>query len=394
MASTFSWLDHSDKERRKVLEAIDRFKESDTRDELGIAPIRDGFSDLFFPGTSVLMTRARYFLLVPWIYLDIERRGFRDDVATRLRRAEAQLIEILGNEAGTIGRLAKGTLKRMPSSIYWLGLERWGIRAFNGTQPDYHRFLEAGGGSAAREARDDDGEPIGEGARRNWHARIPKAPEGFPKKATLTLTAPEGEYLRERIRFSEPQSMLALLLKPGYLPDVEYPWLHPRLGDFPADVRDALEHAQCFAETMQGAAMLYNLMLAEAGKRDTVGDFRERLAAWSEELRGRERELASWNLGRFWELASRIANVPSGTKTFVNQWLELRTWESASRACDDATARNLVRLREQQLKGARARLTNPRALEMWGGDSGTARLVYRWPTAYRLVSDIVEAVNA
>ena len=65
MTSSFKWLDHSDTERRKVLDAIDRFKETDTRDELGIARIRDGFSDLFFPGTSVLMTRTRYFLFVP-----------------------------------------------------------------------------------------------------------------------------------------------------------------------------------------------------------------------------------------------------------------------------------------------------------------------------------------
>lgn len=81
MGSSFTWLDHSDKERRRVLEAVDRFKESDTRDELGLAPIRDGFADHFFPGTTVLMTtsaswpkgrssgsratRARYFLFVP-----------------------------------------------------------------------------------------------------------------------------------------------------------------------------------------------------------------------------------------------------------------------------------------------------------------------------------------
>lgn len=67
-ASRGVWFDaahHSDSERRKVLEAIDRFKETDTRDELGLAPIRDGFADHFFPGTGVLMTRSRYFLFVP-----------------------------------------------------------------------------------------------------------------------------------------------------------------------------------------------------------------------------------------------------------------------------------------------------------------------------------------
>lgn len=37
--STFTWIDHSEKQRRQMLEAIDLFREKDTRDELGIAGI-------------------------------------------------------------------------------------------------------------------------------------------------------------------------------------------------------------------------------------------------------------------------------------------------------------------------------------------------------------------
>jgi hypothetical protein len=38
--STFAWIDYSEKQRRQLLEAIDMFREKDTRDELGIAGIR------------------------------------------------------------------------------------------------------------------------------------------------------------------------------------------------------------------------------------------------------------------------------------------------------------------------------------------------------------------
>jgi len=55
--SQFVWLDYSERERRKML---------DTVDELGIGSVHDTFADLFFPGTSTIMTRARYFLLVLW----------------------------------------------------------------------------------------------------------------------------------------------------------------------------------------------------------------------------------------------------------------------------------------------------------------------------------------
>lgn len=392
MSSAFTWLDHSDKERRKVLEAIDRFKETDTRDELGIAPIRDAFSDLFFPGTGVLMTRARYFLFVPWMYLELERRGFRDDIETRGRRAEVQLIDTLGDEVGAIGKLAKGTLKRLPSSIYWLGLSTWGIRTFDSTHADYHRFIESGANRNARDARDDDGEPVGDGSARSWHGGLPRAPEDFPKKATLELTRVEAAYLRERIRLNAPGSMLALLFRSGELPDVAHPWMHPRFADFPLEVRHSLSHAQCFAEVMQGAAILYNLMLAEADKRDSVDVFRARLTAWSEELQGRERELRAWKVSDFWQLARSIANVDARTFKFVNHWLELTTWESPAKACEDKTARALIKMREQR-KGPRARLDNPRALELWGGDSGTGRLVYRWPTGRRLVGDILDGLE-
>ena len=40
-------------------------------DELGIGLIRDGFSDLFFPGTSTIQTRAKYFFIVPYALIII-----------------------------------------------------------------------------------------------------------------------------------------------------------------------------------------------------------------------------------------------------------------------------------------------------------------------------------
>jgi hypothetical protein len=40
-----------------VLEAIDLFKERDTRDELGTGGIRDAFSDMLFPGKRLYELR-------------------------------------------------------------------------------------------------------------------------------------------------------------------------------------------------------------------------------------------------------------------------------------------------------------------------------------------------
>ena len=124
--SSFGWIDHSEKQRRQVLEAIDLFREKDTRDELGLAGIRDAISDKFFPGTSQLQTRARYFFFVPWVVQQHETTETAAELAKRVREVEIGLIDTLlasGAFEGVIGRVARSSLVRTPSSIYWNGLK-------------------------------------------------------------------------------------------------------------------------------------------------------------------------------------------------------------------------------------------------------------------------------
>lgn len=59
------WIDFSKTERDKVISILDLLSEPGVLDELGIAQIRDGFANLFFPGTTTIQTRAKYFLIVP-----------------------------------------------------------------------------------------------------------------------------------------------------------------------------------------------------------------------------------------------------------------------------------------------------------------------------------------
>ena len=43
------------------------FSQAESRDELGLGQISNALSDTLFPGTSVLLTRARYLLFIPWL---------------------------------------------------------------------------------------------------------------------------------------------------------------------------------------------------------------------------------------------------------------------------------------------------------------------------------------
>ncbi|MBE1487519.1 DUF6361 family protein [Plantactinospora soyae] len=79
MASGLSWLDSSRDDQNRMRELLKLFSNAESRDELGLGQVRDAFSDLLFPGTSVLQTRARYLLIVPWCHQEAQRRGLRGE---------------------------------------------------------------------------------------------------------------------------------------------------------------------------------------------------------------------------------------------------------------------------------------------------------------------------
>jgi hypothetical protein len=74
LGSFIRWLDHSEEDQRRIRELMKLFSVSDTVDDLGIGTIRDGISNALFPGTSIIQTRARYFLFVPWIFRHAARQ--------------------------------------------------------------------------------------------------------------------------------------------------------------------------------------------------------------------------------------------------------------------------------------------------------------------------------
>jgi hypothetical protein len=67
MKPTLGWIMLSRDEMRQAERLASG--EQDTLDEIGFLLIRQGFADRFFPGTSVLDTRVRYPLFVPWLSL-------------------------------------------------------------------------------------------------------------------------------------------------------------------------------------------------------------------------------------------------------------------------------------------------------------------------------------
>lgn len=401
MPSSFTWLDYSERERRQAQHVISLFREQDTRDELGLATIRDTVAEMLFPGTSTIQTRARYFLFVPWLYRGFEAsRMASSKIGARMRAAELTMIETLlasGEISGVIGSTSRKNLQRTPSNIYWFGLGSWGIRLFNGSQEQYHSALDSYYTRNRGVQRADDGEPIDGVAGSNWHAGLPPAPAGFPNNMTLALSRGEAEYLRERIMLSHQDTLLRFLVDRGKPIDrVLFAWMHPQYAEFPANVKVQLEHARCFSETMHGAALLYNLMLAELGNLDDYAEgYRNALAIWSEMMTTRRAEHDRWSTEEFWSLmASHNARIPITTRVFAVSWLTLVREVGPAGIATSDRAQKLVKDREVALKHSRARLVNPRSLELWNGSAGSGQLNYRWRGTEIIVNDILNGLEA
>ena len=89
MVSSFGWLDVDAEQRQKMLEVADLFRETGTIDDLGVGTIRDAISDLLFPGTSVLHTRLRYVLFIPWLLQRAAQKGSPAEMSAELRQPAA-----------------------------------------------------------------------------------------------------------------------------------------------------------------------------------------------------------------------------------------------------------------------------------------------------------------
>lgn len=402
--SFIAWIDASSEAGNEATEAGSPFREHDTRDELGLGSVRNAFADLFFPGTSVLQTRARYFLLVPWLYLHLESRLVpSQDIAGWLKEGEVRLMDALkrAGQEGVIGQMAGAGLRRFPSSIYWTGLRRWGILRQGGTRQRYYRSLDTFYLRRQHRLTSDDGRPVEGWAETNWDPALPPAPRGFPNTATFTLEPAEAAYLRERVLASCQGSLLASLVARPAGPDaavrdVRQVWLVPGVSELPPDQQRWIGHARRFSLVLYGAVLLYNHMLAELrADEDLAADHRARLAAWQAEVEAEAADLRAWNLDDFWQLVKSIGRVPSPAERFIRDWLELLLGGGQPRpdVLDDERARDLVRARETALKGSRSRFESPAHLAVWSGAAGLVPLDYRWAVARVLIDDIVSAAG-
>lgn len=390
MPSSFAWLDYSEAERDRMQEALAKFREQDTRDEIGIGVIRDALADWLFPGTSTIQTRVRYFLFAAWMYRQLEAKPptSRDVIEKEVRDWQFRLRNALAqadNNDGIIGKIAGFHVQRLPDSVYWQGMIRWGILRRSIAREVYWRSL------TRRSINTEEIDPV---YTESIWSDVPPMPVGMPQNATFALSYDEAEYLRKQIATytahtgigDNPSSVFSYLARHPELytsiKDTRFAW------DIPVDdtrlIRE-LDHARRFSIVIQGARLLYNLMLAERrNDASLIASYQNQLEEWYGHY---PRQLVSeWDIPEFFALVRRSRpNVAQPAFDFVRRWFDFVLNEQA---LSDA-ARKLIYQRERTIKGsANARLESQRALELWSGQSGGGQLDFRWGNAKSFLSDI------
>ena len=186
--------------------------EQDTRDEIGFLLLHQGFADRFFPGTSVLHTRIRYSLFIPWLYQRAaSERGRGADIDAAIRRLLIELairLKRLGKERyGVIGGDKLGQLtSQPPDRVYWTALRAWGLLLPEiDSRPEVLRRLRSKGTPILL---DDDGGRLDDRTS-DVFAGLPNAPKGWDdplSPLTFEMSRTERDYIRQK---------LCLVMRPG-----------------------------------------------------------------------------------------------------------------------------------------------------------------------------------
>lgn len=300
------WIDFSKTERSKILTVLDLLSETGTLDELGIAAVRDGFSNLFFPGTSTIQTRAKYFFAVPYALKQLEKSNETNPnkILKMLDTIERNCAEILfsqnKNESGLIGKnsLLNGKwVKRTPASIYWAGLKRYGI--FTGGNLSLSEYVRVscalktqkttlkklGNRNDNAEENECDDKNAGELFNMQFW-KLPLYKENWIKDFSMKLSSEESFFLKEQIITSCKGSMLAYVLENNieeFVDCTSFQDISSIINMFPEDIQENYWLAFAFSDFIYVIRTIYNIIISD-GKNEEANKELERLKPIFSEL--------------------------------------------------------------------------------------------------------------
>jgi hypothetical protein len=387
------WVDFSKEDRAKALDVIGLLQEQGAVDEIGIGIVRDAFANYFFPGTSTIQTRAKYFLIVPYILRETIYNAHNKDVNRILRKVDEEerqcaitLMENCPGADGIIGKrvLPKSWVSRKPSDIYWNGIRTYGIfRDKSLSIAEYIRTSVMLDSQKTIKRSGNRGDDVNDSDRDDKDAEdltsisfweLPVCSDGWKEELSIDLSEDEAIFLKTQIIRNTRGSLLEYILKNHVDVDKYEGFEALTLGvqqEVPKELQYMMKLACNFNKLVYMARVRYNILLSESKNEVAVSE-REWI---KEELVGR----LNVDLEAVFDQL-QIVNP----KTF--HFLSLLQMYFQNKDIDAAD--ELIKKREINLKGInRAKLNKAGEYgsDIWVGGGW---LDYRFSDAKRIIDDI------
>ena len=387
------WIDFSKDERNKVLSVIHLLDEPGAVDELGIGAIRDAFADYFFPGTSTVQTRAKYFLVVPYILQEACSGKYGTEPNNIIRRIDYEErncrdIFLKTSSDGVIGSLVpQSWVQRTPLSIYWTGLKRLEIITEDVSlreliqqsllQKSLKKAKEYGNrDKEAEENEKDDFDAgditsfhflnIGDTYKNDWRDDL-----------TIELEPYEASFLRGQIIRSQSKTLFAYILK-NNVPIEQYSSIAALSTDIvnsvEPDLAEMMMLANDFNDLVSVITTRFNLIVSQGENAAAVSKWKE--------MSGDLKRRSTVDLKQIFTRLD-IKNVK--LRVFLSRVQEA-IWAGDIDLVDE-----LIVDREVRIKGpSRAKSKHPGQYrtDIW---IGISKLDYRFTSAKRIIVDIMNA---
>lgn len=398
------WVDHSREERETIKELLKVLGESGSLDELGVGIVRDSISDLLYPGTSVLHTRAKYYILIPELFKKAMKSGLttssevrnlintdQDRIARALRRA---IDEETGTKAaGIIGGRSDRGVKMKPTRIYWNALRTTEILCNSDMSFDDACSAVAGYNRKTQnivikyESEDDggDADDVGAGNFALFTAPCKERIEDYLENPTLHLRKDEADYLRTQ--FLHVPVMKNTLME--YCLKTKTSYQGVALDDIPTEgmpevLAHNLELATEFANFIYGAYIVYNLLFIENGGEYATAEEKSRL-----ENKYRDWKKKSPGLPHRDEILKFVRNhehYKAALRDFLIRF-ESAVKNNTTDSCSDEEKR-IIKQREQACKSVKAKIGKDYPYQ----EIQSSPMNYRHGTGQTIISDILKGM--
>ncbi|MCH5256187.1 MAG: hypothetical protein J1D87_02795 [Lachnospiraceae bacterium] len=399
------WVDYSRQERETIKELLKLLGESTSLDELGVGIVRDSISDLLYPGTSVLHTRAKYYILIPELFKKAMKSGLttgsevRNLINSDQDRIARALRKVIDEETGTkaagiIGGRSDRAVKMKPTRIYWNALRTTEIlcnpsMSFDDACMAVGNYNKKNQNITIKYESEDDGgdaDDAGLGGIALFSAPCHQNIDDYIENPTLHLTKDEAMYLRDQ--FLHVPAMKNTLMeyclktKTSYedksLDEIELQ------NDMPETLKYNLRLAIEFANFIYGAYIVYNLIFFENGGKNATEDNKQKL----------EERYKTWkknNVGiphkdEILELVCNHDEYKSKLQEFLTKFENAARANSSDKCSDEE--KKIVMDREWFCKKEKSKIGKDFPFQ----EIQSSPMNYRHDTAQAIISDILKGL--